>query len=114
MANETAENTILAVRIPSDLRALAFRVETEEPTEELRAAVLTAVRVERLQDISEADACAEGAERMTTDADGKCYLDNSRGTYLTGFCGLWCHLHGVESMHDNPWVSVTTFERIEG
>ncbi|MCW5731523.1 MAG: hypothetical protein KIT20_12255 [Alphaproteobacteria bacterium] len=70
---------------------------------------VTATRIERLQDISEADAEAEGAERMTMDDDAKFYLNRERGTYRTGFAGLWSHLHGPGSWDANPEVVALTF-----
>lgn len=68
---------------------------------------ITAVRVERLQDISEADAFAEGvtvtpckpsrAERMGRDA----------------YRELWKSINGHGSWEINPWVWVIEFRRVE-
>tara|TARA_R110000868_G_scaffold199913_1_gene447040 strand:- start:69 stop:635 length:567 start_codon:yes stop_codon:yes gene_type:complete len=60
--------------------------------------LVEAVRVERLQDISEADACAEGmiGERI-----------------IAKYKHLWGELHGQNAWDANPWVSVTTFRRIK-
>ena len=63
---------------------------------------MTALRVERLQAITEADAVAEGLE---ADADG--------GTgAAAAYARLWASLHGAESWQGNPWVWVTEFERV--
>lgn len=68
---------------------------------------VTGVRVERVQEISEADARAEGAEKMGQDSDGKFYLRDD-GSYRIGYAGLWAHLNGAESWEANPWVWVLT------
>lgn len=69
---------------------------------------ITDVRVERLQEISEADAIAEGAERYS---DAK-KLDEIDRLYLTedthrhGFAALWDSLNAKRgfSWESNPWV----------
>ena len=55
---------------------------------------ITGVRVKRLQDISEADAKAEGFE------------------YREHFIRLWDKINGYESFTANPWVWVIEFKRI--
>lgn len=70
---------------------------------------VTNVRVERLHDISEEDARAEGAERMYMDDDGKFYQHHT-GTYRTGFAGIWAHIHGPGGWAANPWVVAVSFE----
>ena len=69
--------------------------------------------MERLQDISEVDAIAEGAARLVMDDDGKFYESEQRGNHRTGFAGLWDHINGPGAWDANPWVSVTTFRRIK-
>lgn len=66
------------------------------------------VRVQRLQDISEADATAEGAPCGFLDEDGKFY-EATEGTYRAGFAGLWAHLHGADAWDVNPWIVAPTF-----
>lgn len=71
---------------------------------------VTAVRVERLQEISEADAIAEGVER---DSDGwRDYLmpntqccANACDSYRT----LWEAINGPGSWEANPWAAAYTF-----
>ncbi len=66
---------------------------------------ITSVRVERLQDISEADAKAEGVA-----------LKNSPAAFLTsyvrGFRDLWESINGSSSWTANPWVWVIEFRRL--
>jgi len=64
---------------------------------------ITDVRVQRLQDISEADAVAEGAPV----AELRMYpaLGNARHW----FCDLWNSLHGADAWATNPWVCALTF-----
>ena len=70
---------------------------------------VTAVRVERLQDISEADAQAEGVTddgSLVTDLDGK-----DRGGTIAAYATLWEVINGVGSWDDNQWVWVVSFKR---
>ncbi|WP_375591562.1 hypothetical protein [Chitiniphilus eburneus] len=76
---------------------------------------ITAVRIERLHDISEADAIAEGIERRE-DATGDWahYLDTGLTTDAVGsYRSLWELINGQESWRANPWVWVIEFERLE-
>lgn len=66
---------------------------------------ITGVRVERLQDISEADAVAEGSQCAGVPAA----LTN-RGA----FSRLWQSINGPDSWAANPWVWVIEFQRIGG
>lgn len=69
------------------------------------------VRVERVQDISEADAEAEGFER-TFAADGSEY-GAGLTTATEAFAALWSKITGPASWSENPWVWVVEFRRIE-
>lgn len=78
---------------------------------------ITAVRVERLQEISEADAMAEGIQcRMAGDI--KMWRDYSGpgevfGTFpIESYKSLWESINGEGSWHKNPWVWVIEFKRI--
>ena len=66
---------------------------------------ITGVRVERLNDISECDAKAEGAPTECCVIGDKHFL---------GFRSLWKSIYGDESWRSNPWVWVIEFKRIEG
>ena len=75
------------------------------------------VRVERLCDISESDAIAEGIEVLGYD-EGTVYRDYIHDHSETNdpqlsFETLWYKINGRESWNDNPWVWVIEFERIE-
>ncbi|HCF4493217.1 TPA: hypothetical protein NIE91_000203 [Pseudomonas aeruginosa] len=75
---------------------------------------ITAVRVERLQDISEEQALAEGVRGEPCDharqacADISCWGDTAKGAF--GF--LWESLNGEGSWAANPWVWVVEFKRV--
>jgi len=69
---------------------------------------VTEVRVQRLQDISEEDAKAEGAKAVG-------YIDeNDVGcrSYVEGFARIWTSIHGPGAWEANPWVAAISFERI--
>jgi len=63
------------------------------------------INLERLQDISEEDAIAEGAIQYESDTD---WL-----TAKYGFQIIWETINGSDSWNKNPFVWVIEFERIE-
>ena len=66
------------------------------------------VRAERIQDISEEDAIAEGAIRNYIDEPFKgCLLAKKSFEYL------WNSIHGPDAWKDNRWVWAFTFKPIE-
>lgn len=75
---------------------------------------ITAVRVERLQGISEQQALAEGVKGELCDharqacADIGCWGETAKGAF--GF--LWESLNGTGSWAANPWVWVVEFKRV--
>ena len=84
---------------------------------------VTDVRAQRLQDISEADAVAEGVEPLHTG-----YFPYGITTFLTTFIGdrevpaqccrtashsfemLWNSIHGPAAWDANPWVAAISFD----
>ncbi len=76
---------------------------------------ITDIRVERLQDISEEDAIAEGVEKWSDGFDYKCYSKHA-GRYThakDSFFSLWESINGKESWDKNPFVWVLNFKRIK-
>jgi hypothetical protein len=81
---------------------------------------IVAVRVERLQQIGEADAEAEGVLRLKPDLPYfKDYLtsndDEANYTCLSAVASyrtLWAQIHGDGSWAANPWARVFEFRRI--
>jgi hypothetical protein len=69
---------------------------------------ITGVRVERLQDISEADALAEGIPRDTGVGTQFC-----RAEPRNGYQHLWESINGDSSWDANPWVWVIEFKRVD-
>jgi len=67
---------------------------------------LTSVRVERLQDISEADAIAEGEQPLPGAPGG------ASAAPVEGYKAVWETINGAGSWDANPWVWVIEFERI--
>lgn len=70
---------------------------------------ITGVRIERLQDISEADAVAEGAEPILVPPDGGSH------PYREGFRDLWDGLNAKRGAgwDVSPWVWAIEFKRLE-
>lgn len=76
------------------------------------------VRVQRLQDISEADAIAEGIQQLPAEGPhrgGLPYFAVERGdgsgrvSATQAFAALWESLHGPDAWTANPWVLAITF-----
>lgn len=81
---------------------------------------VVSVRVERLQDISEADAKAEGCDPMVVlpewSAQDLALIDlplaEVNNPYRNGYAILWNAINGAGSWDLNPWVWVVVFKRI--
>jgi hypothetical protein len=80
---------------------------------------VTDVRVQRLQEISEADAVAEGIERLigskgpnhfTREIVGKWSGSFNAPTAQEVFADLWNSLHGPDAWDANPWVCAISFD----
>ncbi len=71
------------------------------------------VRVQRLKDISEADAIAEGIERASLTSSGQFYrnYDNDGCPIMAygAYRSLWNILHGPDAWDANPWVVAVSF-----
>lgn len=124
-----------AVDVPGCLRGLSYRADHQDPRGDGPAHPMrwrpanhmprgasrltlevTAVRVERLQDISEADAIAEGIEPVPggyrnympeREAQG---IATSFASPRESFFSLWESIHGADSLASNPWDWVVEFK----
>jgi len=69
---------------------------------------ITDIRIERLQEISKNDACAEGIQLLTEDFD-------TATTHIEKYRMLWDELNAKRgySWASNPWVWVIEFQRKE-
>ena len=73
---------------------------------------ITAVRVERLQDISMADAVAEGVE-PTEGRLWKSYTSSMAFSHpASSYASLWESINGPGSWAKNPWVWVVEFKEV--
>lgn len=75
------------------------------------------VRAERLHDITEEDAKAEGVTPFPADPEGDCWSD---GKYKTAFEYKWGEINGWDGQPkarapwaSNPWVWVLDFRRLK-
>lgn len=81
---------------------------------------VTDIRVEKLREITEDDAIAEGVEKLMLDVGGhevnlyKDYEGASTGCHSarTSFGSLWNKINGEVSFFENPWVYVIKFEKL--
>lgn len=77
---------------------------------------ITAVRVERLQDISEEDAEAEGVYEYIGEPQVECdgqVLHFPDASFVRGYLSVWESIHGPGSWAANPFVWVLEFKRVE-
>lgn len=83
---------------------------------------VTGVRVQRLQEISEEDALAEGVDPLDSQlvswhaewsCDGKRIIETETRTRVPAFQRLWETLHGPGSWDANPWCCAISFERVQ-
>jgi len=76
----------------------------------------TDVRVERLQDITEADAEKEGCEKRYNISNVKPFhgkaFHGQKQLFYTGFAKSWIDIYERKSWDLNPWVFVYSFEVI--
>lgn len=104
---------------PHSAGALPWRTSLFMPRWASRLTLeVTGVRVERLQDISEEDAKAEGVERDTEPCDHRrftCDEVNCAGsTYRSTFWDRWDAINAKRApWSSNPWVWVVEFRLLE-
>lgn len=75
--------------------------------------IVTDVRVQRLQDITNADAIAEGIKRLHEPNGFRDYLSDDPDRRLAmqpSFISLWNSLHGPDAWDQNPWVVAVSFD----
>lgn len=81
---------------------------------------ITEVRVQRLQEITTADAMAEGIPQMAGEAHAAGLFDMTKEpghewdnrTSIENYARLWDQINGVGSWDVNPWVWALTFRRV--
>ena len=104
------------------LQNILWRPSIHMPREAARLFLMvTSVRVERLQAITEDDAEAEGAEKMYPYTDPEtgetAFLLHQNGTFRAGFSQIWDNTiksadRTTCGWEANPWVWVIEFEQI--
>lgn len=76
---------------------------------------VTDIKVERIKDITEDDAHAEGIVMTNKPHDGWYWMENVYSTDCPIFAyhKLWEKINGQDSLVDNDWVYVVTFKIVE-
>jgi len=107
----------------SNLRGAKWKPSIFMPKEACRIFLeVTIVRVERLQEISNEDAKAEGIQNhyLLKDSGYTHYTRSDKfipfgetDAEITSFLSLWISINGAESLDANPWVWVYDFKRVE-
>jgi hypothetical protein len=73
---------------------------------------ITDLRMERLQDISESDAIAEGIERSGQYDPWMLQNGGVTSSPIQAYKSLWASISGLESLDFNPWVWVVTYKEL--
>lgn len=126
-----ARDSVIRFDAPADYRTGRHAADPATPAWHLRMGrfmprvasrltlTVTAVRVERLQDITEADAVAEGIESVPGRHGGTCWrnygcpaIPDRSAKY--SFSTLWRSLHGPDAWDANPDVAVISFDARQG
>lgn len=71
------------------------------------------VRIERLQDITDEGAIAEGIEQLWPIPFWSIGDEYKSTNARKSFCLLWQSIHGRDSWDANPWVFVVKFQKVE-
>lgn len=120
----------LGYRMGDSIRPPKWKPGIHMPREACRIVLeIVSVRIERLNDISEADAIAEGVARIgdeyvkaghTFNEGPNFYTVNmdggniNRPTAVEAYSALWEYINGEGSWGANPWVWVIEFKRVDG
>lgn len=108
-----------ATHKPSDLEEgwseiIKWRPSSQMPRWASRILLeITDVRVGRLQDISQADAIAEGAPPSHPSIDAVSREYGFPDFPRSWFGQTWWHIYGKENWQANPWVWVIEFKQIQ-
>lgn len=110
----------VAYRADGDLKVISWSPSIHMFRKDSRITLeVVSVRVERLQDITDEDAQAEGIEwNPKLDPSGPCkwrlYGKPNTGTNspIGSYESLWDSINGAGSWDANPWVWCVTFRRI--
>lgn len=76
---------------------------------------ITNRKIERLKEITERDAKAEGVYEIEENEAYKDYMQENNGSFAFArgsFFSLWAFINGAASLYANPWVWVIEFEVI--
>jgi len=115
--DETMEFVRYGYRADSDWNGAVWKPSIHMPRAASRIALeITGVRVERLQDISESDARAEGcsASGWTPSYSNPDNAGIDSGKSATeDYAELWEQINGSGSWNANPWVWVVEFKRVK-
>nr|WP_312374901.1 hypothetical protein [Delftia acidovorans] len=108
---EPSDGSLYRADFPEGPLSIKFKPSIHMPRWACRILLeITGVRVERLQDINEQDAAAEG---VATWAPGALSPDSLNADPSDQFRWLWSSINGPDSWSANPWVWVVEFKRVQ-
>lgn len=92
-------------------KSISWKPSIHMPREASRITLeITGVRIERLKDITEDDARAEGVEIFRNyRKDSQHWMNSARDSFMT----LWQSIHGDETWDFDPFVWVVEFRRVK-
>ena len=109
VGNETEERSVVRLAHRHGTHVAPWRPSIHMPRWASRITLeVTGVRVERLQEISDADAMTEGVP-FTELPQGQ---DRPDPLHRAQFADLWESINGPRSWEANPWVWVIEFRRL--
>jgi hypothetical protein len=110
-----APNMVFYKADPSNISVIGWKPSIHMPKAACRIWLkVKAVRVERLQEISEEDAFCEGCDRRLGHSFNiSCGESVNEVPHRQIFWTLWESINGQESWDANPWVWVVEFERCD-
>lgn len=122
--NIDSEEYVYKINSHDPIKQVKWKPSIHMPKQACRIKLrITSIRIERLLDISEQDAIAEGIRQKFGGfvnyinpsnilTESYHYLSRKYSAAQISYFSLWESINGEDSLNKNPWVWVIEFERI--